>query len=150
MMKKRNLWIVVADGAQARIYVNEGVGKGLVPVPNGEFASPNLKGREIVSDRPGRSFDRGGQGRHAMESEVDPKRHEELSFARDVAAAVDARAKRNEFDRLVLVAPPRMLGDLRSVLSKTTLELVEAEIDKDLTKAKPQDLVKHLEDTVLL
>jgi len=139
-------WIAVADSAHAAIYAQAAPGAALAAVPGGALASPNLKGGEIVSDRPGRAFDSAGQGRHAMESEVDPRRQETLAFVREVAALLEARAKRNEFDRLVLVAPPRTLGDLREALDKTVKSRVAAEIAKDLVALKPDELRARLAD----
>ena len=37
-MQKRVTWILVADGARARVLMNDGVGKGLQPTVDGEMA----------------------------------------------------------------------------------------------------------------
>jgi protein required for attachment to host cells len=143
-------WVVVADGAHARIYFNNGIGKGLAPVPGGTLDTPNLKGREIVSDRPGRSFDSGGQGRHAMESDVDPQRHEETQFLRELAQLLEERAKSHAYDRLVLVAPPRALGALRQALAKNAQSRIVAEVDKDLVAFQADDIAARLGDVIAL
>jgi protein required for attachment to host cells len=143
-------WVVVADGAHARIYASNGIGKGLTPVPGGTLDSPNLKGREIASDRPGRAFDSAGQGRHAMESEEDPQRHESVEFVREVAKLLEDRAKAHAYDRLVLVAAPRTLGDLRAALDKNAKALVAAEIDKDLVAFQADDIAKRISDAIVL
>jgi protein required for attachment to host cells len=143
-------WIVVADSAHARIYATDGIGKELAVVPGGTLDSPNLKGSEIVSDRPGRSFDSEGQGRHAMESEEDPRRHENLEFVREVAKLLEDRAKRNAYDRLVLVAPPRTLGDLRDALDKNAKSRIAAEIDKDLIAFPAEEIRERIGNAILL
>ena len=49
-----------------------------------------LHPREITSDLPGRAFDSGGEGRHAMESEFDPKRQEQVRFADEIATYLES------------------------------------------------------------
>jgi protein required for attachment to host cells len=145
-MARSTTWIAVADSAHATIYAQTAPGAPLAAVPDGVLTSPNLKGREIVSDRPGRSFDSAGQGRHAMESEVDPRRQETIAFVREVAARLEDHAKRGDFDRLILVAPPRTLGELRAALGKNAASRIAAEIPKDFVALRPDDLHRRIED----
>lgn len=144
MPKSIVTWVLVADGARARLFVNDGVGKGIKPALEQEFIGTNLPSREIASDRPGRSFDSGGEGRHAMEPATDPQRHEKQVFARAIADLLDDARKKNAFERLVIVAPPRALGDLRSEFGTELMGMVSAELNKDLTKLPTRDLPDHL------
>ena len=66
-------------------------------------------------------------------------------FARDLADHLEKAANEHRFDRLVLVAAPRALGDLRGLLPKTVQGKVVAQIDKDLTNIPTRDLGKHLD-----
>jgi protein required for attachment to host cells len=145
-MAHSTTWIAVADSAHATIYAQTAPGAPLNPVPDGVLASPNLKGREIVSDRPGRSFDSAGQGRHATESEVDPRRQQDIEFVREVATRLEDHAKRGDFDRLILVAPPRTLGDLRAALDKNAKSRIAAEIAKDFVALRPDELRVRIAD----
>jgi len=54
----------------------------------------------------------------------------------------------NEFQRLVLVAPPRFLGLLRSSLDTPTQQLVVGSLDKDLAKVKEADLIGHVGEVI--
>ncbi len=143
-MPKIITWVLIADGSRARLFVNEGVGKGLKPALNQEFIGTNLPGREISSDRPGRSFDSAGVGRHAMEPPTDPRRYEAQAFSRGIAEILEAARKQGSFDRLVVVAPPKALGDLRAEFSGKLRDLVTAELNKDLTKIPVHELADHL------
>jgi protein required for attachment to host cells len=78
------------------------------------------RARDLSADRPGRSFDSHGQGRHAMEPETDAKRHEAEVFAKQVADRIERARIEDEFDELVLIAAPEFLGLLRKSLSTTT------------------------------
>ena len=145
MVRKIVTWVVVADGARARIYRNEGPGKGLVAEPNMSMTGDRRHAVEIMADRPGRSFDSHGQGRHAMEPVTDPREVVERQFAADLVAELETAAGAGSFDRLVLAAAPRALGDLRALMSKGLAEKIAAELPKDLTRVPSTDLPKHLE-----
>ena len=143
-MKKTITWILVADGSRARIFANSGPNKGLEPAVDQEFSVELHPSREIVSDRPGRTKESRDSTRHTIEPRVDWHRFEKEKFAKSMAKLLDAGAERGAYSRLILVAPPRTLGDLRSALNPRTRALVAGEIDKDLTHLTPQELPDHL------
>lgn len=84
----------------------------------------------------------------AMTPAVDPHREAGKQFIADVASSLAATAKEKAYARLVLVAPPRALGELRQALPAEVRKLVVAEIDEDLTKADENDLANHLADVL--
>jgi len=143
-MKPTTTWILIADGARARIFANFGPGKGISPVEGGEFKSDHAPNRELGSDRPGRTFESADVARHAIDPAQDLHRELKRAFATRLAAYVEERLAENAFSRLVLVAPPVTLGDLRTALSKAVRERVSAELDKDLTNTPVEELPKHL------
>lgn len=150
-MRPKTTWFLVADGARARIYATEGRALDLKPVFAHEFAAPTrAPNRAADSDKPGRSFDSAGQGRHAMEREVNWQTHEKQMFSKALARELEQGANRNAYDRLVLVAAPEILGFLRDDLGKNAARLVVAEINKDLTHLDALRLSEHLGGAVQL
>lgn len=147
-MNKRNMWVVVADAARARFFRLAMPEKQLEPIWEQEMIGVHAQSRDIGSDRPGRTFDSAGMGRHAKEPPTDPARFEKDRFAHDVAAKLDEERKANAFDSVVLVAPPQFLGDLRAHLSAPLATLVAAEVNKDLSKLKPAEIVGHLDEVI--
>ncbi len=143
-MKKTITWILVADGARARIFKNEGPGKGIQPAVDEEFRRPTPPTRELGADRPGRNQDPGSGVRHAMDNPVDWHRFEKEKFAKEMARLLDRAGEAGAYDRLVLVAPPKTLGDLRNALGATTRKRITGELDKDLTQLTPGELPDHL------
>jgi protein required for attachment to host cells len=143
-MKPTTTWILIADGARARIFANLGPGKGIEAVDGGTFEGDHRPDREIMSDKPGRSFESVGDTRHAYESHHDPHRELKRTFSHELAALLDEKLAAKAYDRVVLVAPPATLGDLRSALSEPVRAVVYAELDKDLTKTPAAELPKHL------
>jgi protein required for attachment to host cells len=150
-MKKTVTYILVADGARARLYANHGVGKGLQPVSGATHkADLHHHDRDILADKPGRAFNSVGSGRSAMEPQTDWHRFEKHKFAREMAKVLDAAAANKAFDRLILIAPPATLGDLRTELGDQTRKLVSAELAKDLTRHAEQELPQHLADVLAI
>jgi protein required for attachment to host cells len=148
LQPRRTTWVVVADGARAFIVANRGPGTGLSPVPGSARAHEAAKNAELGTDKPGRSFNSTHSGlRHSIES-VDWHQYEKHKFAHGIARLLDDARTRRAFDRLVLVAPPETLGELRAKLDKQTQALISAEVPKDLTRHMIQDLPSHLNGVI--
>lgn len=143
----KTTWIVIADGARARILAQKAPRGALLPALDQELVDPAVHGhsRDIKSDAPGRAFDPGSGARHAMEPRHDPHQYEKHLFAKRVAELINAAAGRKEFNRLVLVAPPKTLGDLRAELDEHAAKMVTGTLDRDLLKIGAADLPRHLE-----
>ncbi len=107
--------------------------------------------RELETDRPGRRFGGTHGNRHAVDGERSTQRHETELFAKQVCQALDGARTRHEFDRLVIIAAPRMLGMLREALPAPCQAVVAAEVAKDLSldqvdsirDAVPRDVFLH-------
>ncbi|HSM43171.1 MAG TPA: host attachment protein [Afifellaceae bacterium] len=148
--KYQTTWILIADGNRARIVKNDGPGLGIDAVDDQLYEREHHKTSDIMADRPGRSFDSAGSGRHAMEYSTDPERVEQREFARTLVEALEAAHRKDAFRQLVIVAPPQMLGDLRAELTDGLKTLVHAEVNKDLTHVPNGDLAVHLDGVLTL
>ena len=104
----------------------------------------HLHDRDLMSDRPGRSYESFGGARHALERENDPRQREAVRFARRIARRLDEARRKDEFERLVVVAGPPFLGLLRQAMSKPTKARVAHEIHKDLVHGPIAVLREHL------
>ena len=149
-IRKRRTWIVVANGTTARALENEGVGKGLDPAPAFEMTIESRPTHELGSDRPGRVHDRFGPGRHAMEPKADWHRQEKAEFAKAVAERIGSAARDHVFDRLVLVAPPTVMGDIRAALDHHARDLIIGEVTKDLTRSGLAEIEQHLDNVLVV
>lgn len=143
VLKKETAWLLLADGAAARIYEEDSPEHYKLLKEFSSVESHKLT-REIVSDEPGRSHDRFGAHRHALESRSDPQEVEKEKFVKSVATHINAAALNGECDVLTLCAPPRVLGELREYLDKHGQKLVKAEFHKDLMKTPLHELSQHL------
>ncbi len=147
---KKHTWILIADGARARILLNEGPGTGLKPATDTEYQADHRPTREIGSDRPGRVHESADTMGHAYAPRVDGHEFAKHLFAREMARLLDAAAARHEFDALVLVAPPKTLGELRASLGKGSRAKVSAELGKDLVNVPLHDLPSRLAEILRL
>jgi protein required for attachment to host cells len=143
-MKKTVTWVLIADGAQARVLENTGPGKGLKQVDGLDWAIEPLQAQEIVSDRPGSKGGGGSFSRGGMEPRTDPVEHREAEFVRSVAATLDRKQQQGAFQRLVIAAAPTALGDIRQAISPAVKKTVVAELSKDLTNTPTPQLDQHL------
>lgn len=146
MAKKTRKWFVIADGARARILAQEGAEGPLEPVMDREHEASREPTRNLGTERPGRSFERWTPARHGLESPADWHRFEKRKFVDNIAEILDDACTRYQFDHLVLVAPPRILGFLRKALAEATRQKVTAEIPKDLTNVPLHELPDRLRE----
>ena len=142
MPRQPTRWVLVANGHKACILSIE---KRKEVALIKEYETDALPTRELVSDRPGRSFDRHGDGRHAMEPPTDAHRQARETFLVDVAGFLDQERRQNHYQHLIVIAAPAALGVLRKHLSKAVLETVAREIPADLTQHPFNELPAYLE-----
>ena len=142
-------WILVAHRGGARLFESPGPGKGLQLVEDIPHPEGRLKSGEINADKPGRAFDTFSR-RHGMSQEHEAADQVSLMFAKHLCDKLEKARTGNRFGRLVLVAEPRLLGELRAALDKPTAALVSATLDKDLVGVDNRDIPRHLGKLVQL
>jgi len=140
---KKESWLVVANSSLARIFKIEKRHE-LKEIKILEHPESRLHNIDLVSDKPGRDFESSGTRRHALEAKTLPKRLEFAIFAKDIADFLENARNKGEFDSLYIAANPSLLGLLRESLHSATLKLIKAEVDKDFTQMKIQDIPSHL------
>ena len=143
--------IVVADSARARFLKESEDHKKLVPAEDADMLAPKARrpDRDLVTDKPGRGFSTARDGRRGgFESPHDPKKLEKHNFTAELAERLDTACSAKQFDRIVLVAPKRSLGELRTLLSPRVRKAVSHEVAKDLTASSPTALRRALADAL--
>ncbi len=137
-------WVMVANGGAARLFRAESPLGVITELESIVHPEGRMRVQDLTSDIPGRAFDSAGQGRHAMESEVGPRRQALREFAGQLAARLERARRNGEMGRLVIAAAPGFLGELRKAISTETRRLVAHEIDRDLVRLSPQEIRAHL------
>lgn len=136
MLLSQGIWVIVADSEKVLVLQNQGTGSE----PQLGFVRRQEAPEVVIaSDTPGRGADSGTGRSWAMEV-PDYSRLNAETFMADLAGDLAQALKEGKFDKLVLVAPPQVLGALRSAMSETLAAHVVGEIDKTLTKHTLADI----------
>ena len=125
--------IVACSGTTAKLWLctsRFGEWQALVEMQHPESAT---REGDLTSDRPGRSFDSFGSGRHAMSQPQSAHEQELTRFADKVADYVNKGIASGKFRNLVLLAAPGFLGHLRDKLSTAAANATVLTAAKNIT-----------------
>ncbi len=137
--------VLIADGEKALFLRNEGD----ATYPNldvfREMEHENPPNREQAANRRGRMNDDGAGGaqRSAVE-DTDWHRLGKERFARSIADKLYEMAHKGRIDRLIVAAPPQVLGDMRKEYHKEVSDRIVGEVDKELTNHPIYEIEKIL------
>lgn len=146
---KNGTLVVVTDSEKALFLVNLTDGED----PNFDLIrkdeEDNPPDREQSANRPGREQASHGTRVSAYDN-TDFHELQKERFASDLAARLYKMAHAGKFDRLVLVASPQVLGNLRDEMHKEVSDRIIAEIPKTLTNHPIDEIEKlvkaHMDD----
>jgi protein required for attachment to host cells len=144
--------IVTADQAEARYFDAMGIRGPLKQIGTLRNPAARLHARDLNADRAGRTIARAvggapgrrGGRRHAFAGEGDSRHRSVKMFARRIALDLDVARRAGRFNRLVIVAGPVLLGELRAALSPATRACVVQSVDKDLVHEGRSDVSRYL------
>jgi len=136
-------WVLVGDGRRALIFSNHGDADLLDLRVLETRVEENPATRLQGTDAPGRLFASRGGGRSAVEP-TDWHELEKEHFAREMAARINKAAESGEMTEIVIIAPPRVLGEIRKELSPKAQSKVKGELDRDLTHHPLPEIEKAL------
>ena len=145
MLLPHNSVVLVADGRKMLFLRNEGDNDYPNLVVENAQEQDNPATRDQATDSAGRaSSPQGG-----VQSSVEPTdfhQIEEDRFAADAADFLKTGALKNKYDSLIVVAPPKTLGELRKHYHKEVTSRLKGELDKDLTGHPIKDIEKALQN----
>ena len=136
-------WVVVCDGAKALIMQNAGDNLAMNLKVQETLTQPNVADRDLGAGKPGRSHQANGTSGSAVE-ETSWHDQAEQDFLKRVAVKLDELVRDKDAKRIVLVAPPRALGQIRPNLRSDTQAAITAEVPKDLTNFPIDQIERHL------
>jgi protein required for attachment to host cells len=127
-----NSLILVGDGERALFLRNRGHAQRIDLVVEQIFEKDNPATREQGTDRPGRAIASVGAAKSAME-EADWHHIAKERFADELAEVLYRYAHADRFEKLIVIAPPKVLGNLRKAFHAEVADRIVAEIPKELT-----------------
>jgi protein required for attachment to host cells len=136
--------VLVGDGRKALFLRNRGGAGHPELFTETVMEQNNPATHDQGTDRPGR-YSRGvdGMPKSAME-QTDFHQQAEDRFAVDIAEALYKKSYIQDFQHLIVVAPPRALGTMRNALRKEVAQKITAEIAKDLTSHPVPEIARLL------
>lgn len=144
-------WYLVANQSTAKFFESTAASRAIHLMNEIEHKEGRLHEGDLVTGSKGAVFQSAGQGQQrATEPEVSATEHEAEKFAGELAGDLYKARLDGRFNKLVLVAAPSFLGQLRSALDKTTASLVVKEVDKNLAGQSSRDLEKELQQHRLM
>ncbi|MFZ5962633.1 host attachment family protein [Thalassococcus sp. BH17M4-6] len=139
---QQGTWVVVTDSEKVLFLRNLTDHAD----PNLDFmekqTEENPSDLEQSANRPGRMNDGGVQQRSALD-DTDWHELQKERFASDLSDRLYEDAHAGRFEKLVIVAAPKILGILREEMHKEVTDRVIAEIDKNLAN-HPVDEIERL------
>jgi protein required for attachment to host cells len=140
---KSIVWILLANRSRAQIFATDGGIKNFHRVHEIDYPEGRSKGRDLESSVPG------------VESNFSSAEHRPRNvqviqrFASKLCSILKKARAKNRFERLVLVAEPRLLGEIRSTLDQPTKSRVSASMDRDLAHMSSIELRRRLKSFLL-
>jgi len=150
-------WVVVADSKRADIYschkmtpqMSQGVDAQrqrdlkqsyeLALVPDGSLEAGSRREHQL-----GHAVALVGANTNAPHAHREVKEH----FTKDLAHSLARAHEERLYGRLILVAPAKMIGELREQLAGHIQQCIAAVLPKELTHYRDRDLLPHLQDTL--
>lgn len=166
MASTQHTWLVVADGEHAAIYVRK-KSERFVPLrakqgathdhytPKSEWELHPV--RELKAEprehyeleqNEGRAFDSAGYGRHRTGDKTPLNEQRSRQLMDTLAEMLNEAFAQHEYTRLVITAPPKLLGELREQLDKPVRAAILAELDKNLSHEPADVLVQVMNEAM--
>ena len=102
-----------------------------------------LKISDLTSDKQGHyQGDTAGHG--AYSPHKDAKEVEIDNFSREITRELNQERNKNEYDAVIVIAPPHMIGLLYQHINKHVKDLVINKIDKNLLHLSEHELLEFL------
>jgi protein required for attachment to host cells len=136
--------VLVADGGRARLFSYRSQERVLKLKNSFQSDSIHSPSRDLESDRSGRAFNVKGPGGHTKSPPGNKHDRAELDFAKSLAEQLSAALTKNEFDRIILIADPRTMGNIRQFINRPASSQVFAEVNLNLTSSSEASIEERL------
>jgi protein required for attachment to host cells len=129
------IWIALIDGSQMRVYAQDKPHGAISDAMGGVLLNLNPPSHIQGDDNPGRSFASASSTQHhSMTPRKDPHRQGKTEFAKVAIDMLGKAHAAHEFASLVIIAPPKILGDIRKLMPPALEKSLIGDLAKDLLK----------------
>jgi protein required for attachment to host cells len=139
MQKEKRQWILVADGANARIFEKDSPSSSMYQVM--DLTCDHELTHEHGRDAPGSSFGTATAMQHMYEKKTDWHDHQKEIFSKKLAELFIRQHTEKNFSKIYLVCPPVIMGYIRKDLEDYLGKLPNGSISE--IKEINKDLIHH-------
>lgn len=104
--------------------------------------------RELSGTASEHVYESVGQARLAVKPRSAPNTALEALFASQLATMLADHSAKDAFDRLIIVAPATMLGNLRKMIKPEVQNKIVAEIDEDPAHIPNNEIASHIDNVI--
>ncbi len=139
-----NIFVIAADNTCARVFHSSSSQGSLEEKTVLVHPENRLPEKNMGSDRQGYSFSSHGHGRKVLSKRVDPKEHGIKQFVKEISEYLKNSEANNEFDQLIIIAAPKLLGTLKKQLNNSIRKLIIYELNKNIAKLSTAEIREYL------
>lgn len=134
-------WVVAADPTLGRVIEIDGSRPAEIRVfERDESVMP----AEAKQGPPTKAFETVDGQRQALKIEREPDEPQRVAFTRQIGDYVEHARREHRFERLVLVAEPKVLANLRKELSGETMKMVASEVSRNVARENIEQIRSYL------
>lgn len=140
-------WVVVADEGRAKFFAPPSDGAPLDEIEQLTFESARASEADLRRDAHGRRAGgdpRSPGGSITASAGAAPLELEAERFSNRIAEYLAAAERAGRFERLYLIAAPRLLGRLRGCITPAVRQRIAGDADKDLAALDARALTQRL------
>lgn len=124
-------WILVAESSHGILFTKDAQSSELKKLEQFEHPEGKLRSKDLGTDQPGRLKSGVAAGKHGLSEEVSPHESEQRKFIHFLVDYLDQHFEQRDFHELMIVAPPKFLGELRKALPPKLTSAVVQELTKN-------------------
>ncbi|MBY0427719.1 MAG: host attachment protein [Alphaproteobacteria bacterium] len=147
--KKCTIWVLVADAKNAHVYEYLRTTQD-IPLDglNKNHLSHEKVRHELLAMDMGMKVDTHLPQPNDHAPQGDYKNDEKKRFTDVISDKLLLAFHDKKFNKIVLVAPPKMIGEFRSHMPSDLQQHIAGELSRDLTHFKGDELMAHLQETL--
>lgn len=136
-------WIIVLNSNQCQFFSYEPRHSEIQLIQSIDHPENKNKKEALISDKPGHYGTYSGTG-GSYEQETDPKDVKINHFLHEVEKIVIQEKNKKRFDKLILIASPKIMSSLLKMIDKQLQDIIVERIQKDVAFLKPHELLDFL------
>lgn len=147
-MEQTRTWILVTDGGRARILETTAKRPGMQFISGSRTLLDEPSNAEFGKATPDHLYGSAALTRFSGQSRNKSNVGLEALFASQLATMLADHSAKDAFDRLIIIAPTTMLGNLRKMIKPEVRNKIVAEIDENPADIPSNEIASRIESVI--